>query len=350
MKKVISVALMLVLVFSLVACGESNTKSQETNKEVTTEAVDVTQDSSKTIANESESLEKDGKVTIGYSTYTLANEYFSAVLDGIKKQCDEYGYDLVYYDAQNDPTKQATQIEDMIASGISGLVYIPFDSAGARAVLQTCKDAGIKVINIDNVITESEYELVDGLVASDNIQLGDLSGQWVAENYPDGANILICHLQTAEACVLNVEGFWKGIKENSSNPEKYVEVDVVEGGGATDITFNVVTDALQAHDDIDVIYCINDTSALGAVQAVEDAGLSDKISIIGKDGAPIGKQAISEKKMVQSSAQRPTYMGELGVEQIHKLLNNEEIEFNTVIDAYSITQENISDYNLDTWE
>ena len=69
----------------------------------------------------------------------------------------------------------------MIASGIDALIYIPYDSAGAQTVLQTCKDAGVKVINIDNVITEDDYELVDGIIASDNTQLGYLSGQWVAE-------------------------------------------------------------------------------------------------------------------------------------------------------------------------
>lgn len=54
---------------------------------------------------------------------------------------------------------------------------------------------------------------------------------------------------------------------------------IVEGEGSTETSFNVVSDALQANDDIDVIYCINDTSALGAVQAVEDAGKTGQIDI-----------------------------------------------------------------------
>ena len=80
---------------------------------------------------------------------------------------------------------------------------------------------------------------------------------------PDGANILIVHLQTAESCIINVDGFWQGIEENTENPDAFVEVQVVEGEGSTETSFNVVSDALQAHDDIDVIYCINDTSASG---------------------------------------------------------------------------------------
>ena len=78
--------------------------------------------------------------------YTLTNEYFTAVLDGVQKACDETGSELIYFDPQNDPTQQASQIDDMIASGIDALIYIPYDSAGAQTVLQTCKDAGVKVM------------------------------------------------------------------------------------------------------------------------------------------------------------------------------------------------------------
>jgi ribose transport system substrate-binding protein len=298
----------------------------------------------------SASAETQKKYTIGFSPYTLTNEYFTAVLNGVKTACDELGCDMLYFDPQNDPTAQASQIDDMIASGINALVYIPYDSAGARTVLQTCRDKGVKVINIDNVIGKDDYDLVDSIIASDNTQLGYLSGQWVAQNHPDGANILIVHLQTAESCHINVDGFWKGIKETAKDPSLYKEVATVEGGGATDVAFGVVTDALQAHDDINVIYCINDTSALGAVNAVKEAGLTGKIDILGKDGAPIGKHAIKDGLMVQSSAQRPTYMGYLGVQTAVDLLNGKQVEFNTAIPSYSITKDNIDEYDLDAWD
>ena len=161
---------------------------------------------------------------------------------------------------------------------------------------------------------------------------------------------MICHLQTAESCVVNVQGFWDGIKENAKDADAFKEVQVVEGGGDTEKTYSVVTDALQAHDDIDVIYCINDTSALGAVQAVADAGKTGKIDILGKDGAPIGKHAIKDGTMVQSSAQRPTYMGYEGVKEAIDVLDGKKIEFNVAIPSYSITKDNIDEFDLDAWD
>ena len=343
MRKLLSVVLAGAMALSMTACSS---KPAET----TAAPAETSEAAAEAVTEAVSSEAKEGGYTIGFSPYTLTNEYFTAVLNGVQTACDELGCEQIYFDHQNDPTKQASQIDDMIASGINALVYIPYDSAGAQTVLQTCKDAGVKVINVDNVIQEEDYDLVDGIIASDNTQLGYLSGQWVAEHHPDGANILIVHLQTAESCIINVDGFWQGIKENVKNPDAFVEVQVVEGKGATDAAFEVVSDALQAHDNIDVIYAINDTSALGAVQAVEEAGKTGSIDILGKDGAPIGKHAIKDGTMVQSSAQRPTYMGYMGVKEAVDLLNGKEITFNTSIESYSITADNIDEYDLDAWD
>lgn len=62
----------------------------------------------------------------------MTNEYFTAVLNGVQTACDELGCELIYFDPQNDPTKQASQIDDMIASGINALVYIPYDPQERR--------------------------------------------------------------------------------------------------------------------------------------------------------------------------------------------------------------------------
>lgn len=348
MKKILCLLLVCAMALSLIGCGSSS--KDEEKKGTDNPAGDKKTEDKADNTDKKDDADKEDSITIGFSPYTLTNEYFSAVLNGVQTACDELGYELIYFDPQNDPTKQATQIDDMIASGIDALVYIPYDSTGAHTVLETCREAGVKVINIDAVVTEDDYDLVDSIIASDNTQLGYLSGEWVVENHPEGANVLIAHLQTAESCIINVEGFWKAINEKASNPDAFVEVQVVEGGGDTNVTFEAVSDALQAHDDIDVIFCINDTSALGAVQAVEEAGKTGSIDIIGKDGAPIGKNAIKEGKMVQSSAQRPTYMGYLGVQTAADVLNGKEVEFQTSIPSYSISAANIDEFDLDAWD
>lgn len=328
-KRVLSVLLVGTMVLAMVGCGKSGSTDGSA---------------------EGGSSKASGDIKIGFSPYTLTNEYFSAVETGVQEACDELGYEMISNDPQSDSTTQAQQIDDMIAQGISGLVYIPNDSKNVSSVLQACKDAGVFVINVDNVIQEDDYDNVSGIIASDNEGLGKLSGNWVAEHHPDGAEVLIVHLQTAESCAINVQGFWDGIEEKAGSLDKYNEVQVVEGGGATDIAYTAVSDALSANPQINVIYCINDTSAAGAIQAVEEAGLAGQVDILGKDAAPLGKQNIKDGKQVQSSGQRPSQMGYNGVYAISDLLDGTEIEFNQAIDAYDVNTDNIGDFDLTAWD
>ncbi len=353
MKKFLSVLLVAVMVFSMVGCGSKEEPAAAPAEEATEPAAEepaAEEPAAEEPAAEEPTEAPAETIKIGFSPYTLANEYFSAVEAGVKAACDELGYEMISNDPQSDSTVQAKQIDDMIAQGISGLVYIPNDSKNCRSVLEACKAAGVFVINVDNVITEDDYDVVDGIIASDNHQLGYLSGKYVAGKATEGGKVLIVHLQTAESCAVNVQGFWDGLKENAAEGAEFEEVQVVEGGGATDIAYKAVSDALSAHPDITIIYAINDTSAQGAIQAVAEAGLEDQIMVVGKDAAPLGKQNIKDGKQVQSSGQRPSQMGYDGVYSISDLLAGKEIEFNVAIEAYDCSADNIDDFDLAAWD
>ena len=290
------------------------------------------------------------QILIGFSPMTMTNEYFSAVEGAVKTACDAAGAKLISYDPQQDATKQAQQISDMIAAGIQALVYIPVDSSGGRTVMQECKDNGVFVINIDNVVIPDDFDVCDAVIASNNYQLGYLSGKDVAERFPEGGNVVIAHSPTSESCNVTVGAFWDAIKENAKDPSKYVELYTFDGSGDTAISFQQMLDVLEAHDDIDIVYCVNDTSALGVIQAIEESGKGSNIAVYGKDGSPNGKLAISEGKMMQTSAQSPTTLGRLGVEYALKLIAGETVEFETYVDAFSINKDNIGEYDIQAWE
>lgn len=296
-----------------------------------------------------EEEKKDGLV-IGFSPMTQVNEYFSAVEGAIQEVCDENGATLITYDPQMDATKQATQIEDMISMGIQALIYIPVDSAGSRTIMQECQDAGVHVVNVDNLVIKEDYDVVDCVIASDNYGLGYVSGQDVAKRFPDGANVVIAHSPTSESCNITVDAFWDAIKADAKDPDKYVELTQFDGQGDTAKSFEYMVDVLQAHDDIDVVYCVNDASALGVIQAIEESGKGDDIAVYGKDGSPNGKLAISEGKMVQSSGQSPLTIGKLGAQSAIDLIKGKEVEFEVSIDAFSVTKDNLDEYGIDAWQ
>lgn len=346
----------LLLIMALTACS-SQGSSKETTEKQETEAVKTTAESATETsgqeASDKETTAESGteeKVLIGYSPMTMVNPYFSAVGSAIEEVVAEHGAELVKFDPQMDASVQAAQIDDMISMGIKALLFIPVDSAGSRNIMQACKDAGVYVVNIDNVVNENDYDVVDAIVASDNYGLGYVSGQDVAERFPDGAKIGIMHSPTSESCIVTVNAFWDAIKEHAKNPEAYVNVAEADGKGNMEQSFTQATDILQAHDDIDLFYCVNDQSAFGVIQAIKEAGKAGDIAVYGKDGSPDAKAVLGKDGFVQSSGQSPLGIGRIGAENCFKLIKGEKVEFNTSIEAFSITAENVQEYGIDGWQ
>lgn len=338
-----------ILALALTACGqqEAEAPAPAEEEQETTEA-EAPAESEKT---ETPAENTDGeKVMIGYSPMTLVNPYFSAVGSAIEEVVEANGAELVQFDPQMDASVQAAQIDDMISMGVKAILFIPVDSAGSRNIMQACKDAGVYVVNIDNVVGEEDYDVVDAIVASDNYGLGYVSGEDVVERFPDGANIAIMHSPTSESCILTVGAFWDAIKENAENPDAYVNVAEADGKGNMEQSFTQATDMLQANDDIDLFYCVNDQSAFGVIQAIKEAGKAGEIAVYGKDGSPDAKAVLGKDGFVQSSGQSPLSIGRIGAENCFKLINGEEVEFNTSIEAFSITAENVEEYGIDEWQ
>ena len=347
LKKFKTLAMGTILALALAACGQQET-APEPAAEEEQQTVEAAAEGEETEA-ETETTDTE-KIMIGYSPMTLVNPYFSAVGSAIEEVVEANGAELVKFDPQMDASVQAAQIDDMISMGVKAVLFIPVDSAGSRNIMQACKDAGVYVVNIDNVVSEEDYDVVDAIVASDNYGLGYVSGEDVVERFPDGAKIGIMHSPTSESCIVTVNAFWDAIKEKAADPDAYVNVAEADGKGNMEQYFTQATDMLQAHDDIDLFYCVNDQSAFGVIQAIKEAGKAGEVAVYGKDGSPDAKAVLGQDGFVQSSGQSPLSIGRIGAENCFKLINGEEVEFNTSIEAFSITAENVEEYGIDEWQ
>ena len=124
------------------------------------------------------------------------------------------------------------------------------------------------------------------------------------------------------SCILRRNGFVDFLKEQGSQLEIVTELS---GKGNQNDGYAVTTDILQAHPDLVGVFAVNDPSALGAQAAVTKAAKQDRITIIGFDASPAGKQAVFERKLFDSPQQFPRKMAIGTVEAFIQYLNGEEI-------------------------
>jgi len=132
-----------------------------------------------------------------------------------------------------------------------------------------------------------------------------------------GGKVAVLHFKQVESCQLRVRGFTEVINaHNASGKAKIEIVAELESGGAKDAGFKAAEDVLQSNGDLRGIFAINDPAALGARAALEKAGKTQQVVIIGFDGQPEGKQAIKDGKIYADPIQFPDKMGVQIVESI----------------------------------
>jgi len=260
--------------------------------------------------NTTQSPDTKSKGTIGVSLLTLDNPFFKVIGDNIVAEGKRRGFEAIVVSGDKDVAKQSNQIKDFIVKKVSAIVLSPCDSKSIIPVIQDANAAGIPVFTVDIPCNEPGVKIVTQ-IATDNYGGGKEGAQAMIEALGEaGGKIAVLHFKQAESCQLRVKGFTEVI--NAHNASGKAKIDIVtelESGAAKDMGYRAAEDALQAHSDLRGIFAINDPAALGARAALEKAGKTEQVVIIGFDGQPEGKQAIKDGKIYADPIQFPDKMG-----------------------------------------
>ena len=279
------------------------------------------------------------KGVIAYSPLTLSNPFFKVIGDHIKAEAEKNGYTVRIVDPNMDVKKQSDQMDDFISSGVTAIILVPCDRLSVGPSVQAANNAGIPVFTVDAKCA-AENAKIEGHVGTDNFQGGELAGKAMITALGDaGGKVLVLDFKKANSCVLRVGGFKKVIDAHNKTATGKIEiVSELDGNGDRTKGYQSTADALQAHEDLDAIFAINDPSALGAYTAVKEAKRDDKIKIIGFDGQLDGKQAIKDGKLYADPIQHPDKMGRQIVQLIMKYQAGEKFESETLIPATLYTK------------
>jgi len=255
-------------------------------------------------------------LTFGLSLSTLNNPFFVSVQEGAQQEADLVGANLVVTDAQNDLSKQVSDVQDLIQQGVDVLLINPVDSAGIVPAVRQANDAGIPVFAIDRGIDTSSGAQVVAQIASDNVFGGRLQARFINEQLGGSGNVVELEgIPGTSAARDRKQGFEDelgeiapGIEIIANQPAGF---DQAEG-------LSVMQNILQANpNQIDAVVAANDSMALGALQAIQQAGATrpngERILVVGFDAIDQALEQIGMGAMDATIAQQPALMGQLGV-------------------------------------
>ncbi|MDO5147100.1 MAG: sugar ABC transporter substrate-binding protein [Eubacteriales bacterium] len=292
--------------------------------------------------------EKSG-LSFAFCTNTLNNTFQSSIDSKIKELCEAKGIEYTCLDPDYDLNKQLSQLSDVANSGYDAVFIIPVDSAGITAGLAEITDAGIPIFNVDTAVIDEDIEnFVVEFVGTNAYMAGQLVGEQMVKDYPDGGDIAILDFPSNESCVDRVNGFLEGLGESS---DKFNIVAQQDGEAALDASLPLAEDIIIANPDIDAFFCINDPSALGAAAAIKAANKTGEIGVYSIDASPDGKQALLDGEFTAVAAQVPLQIAEYAFQEaIDYIDGNTEIDEKKVyLDSHLVTIEE-AEKTINDWQ
>ena len=264
---------------------------------------------------------------IAVVTKTLSNEFFLIMKQGYEAAGERYGVEVTIVPAasEKDTQGQLDGLNKLVAAGVDALIVTPLNSDNLTPGLAEATRKGIPIINVDELIPDDVAKLggftISSKIASDNTDAGVQAAKHMVEKLPVGSAVAV------------VEGK-KGVTSGTQRRDGFVAA--AEAGGLKIVASTpadwdrakareVVAALLEAHPELKAIYFANDTMALGGIDAVEAAGKSGQLLLIGTDAIPEALQAIKQGQLTGTVAQFPYELGMLGVETAVKVLDKRPV-------------------------
>ncbi len=238
------------------------------------------------------------KPVVGFSQIGAESGWRTANTESIKSEAEKRGIDLRFSDAQQKQENQIKALRSFISQGVDVIAFSPVKETGWEPVLKEIKEAGIPVILTDRAIDSTDESLYATFIGSDFVEEGRRAAEWVVKATGGKANIAeLTGTPGSAPAIDRKKGFEKVIS-------RYPDIKIIKSQSG-DFTRALGKEVMEAFlkspeaKSIDVVFAHNDDMALGAIQAMEEAGIKpgQQIKIVSIDGVHDAFQAMIDGKL-----------------------------------------------------
>ena len=293
MKKLLVISLTLILVLGLlVSCsGSGNTDAGTQTAAKTKPVIDIN---------------SGAACKMAYIPMGAGQEDFPVILKGMQEAIALYpNITLDTYDPGFNPTNQINLINECITQGVNVIFINSMDATALNSSIADAEKAGIVVISINNGCSGVHTAHIQNTTYDAGYEaakyIAGISGKTGAKTV-----ILDVAAELKPTCTMG-QGFEDYAKETGAFE---ILEDYAQSITSIEVGYQAASEVLTKYKDIDVLYCVNDNTAIGAAQAIEAAGRqNDGIIIWGYSGTPAALDAIAQGKITGTSYSDPFYEG-----------------------------------------
>lgn len=272
--------------------------------------------------------------TVGVTLLTEEHPFYRELKAAFIDECKVRNLKPIILSCNMDLPTQTTQVENFITQRVDAMVVCPAESAGIAGAVRKANNAKIPVFTADIVAQGGKIE---SHIASDNIAGGKLAGEYMAKMLKGKGDVAIVN----DPVVQSVQDRVKGFKDAIAKFPGIKLVDDQSAEGKRDMAVTVTENILQKHPKLNGIFAINDSTALGALSAIEQAGRKD-IVMVGYDGDPEARQKILAGTALKADAvQYPREIGKATADAVADYLEGKKVPANIPVKVGLINQESL---------
>ena len=271
---------------------------------------------------------------------TLNNPWFVVLAETAAEKARALGYEAKIFDSQNNTALESDHFENALASGSSAVLFNPTDADGSIANVLKAKAAGVPVFCMDREVNSPEA--ATSQILSDSYSGCVTLGKYIVQQM---------NKQGKYVELLGLVGdinTWARSRGFHSVVDNYPGLKMVaqqSAGFDRNKAMEVLESILQAHPDINAVFCGNDAMAMGAYQALVAAGLADKVKVFGFDGAREVVASIREGKIVATGMQYPKVMAQTAATYADQYFKGKrDFPKKMPVAVEMVNQENVNDY------
>ena len=249
---------------------------------------------------------------------TLNNPWFVVLGETAAQRAGELGYEAVLFDSQNNPFKEAEHFDNILSAGYKAILFNPTDATGSVKNVRAARRAGVPVFCMDREIDDPDACVSQ--ILSDNYSGCVALGRHFVKVMNGKGNYVELLGLVGDNNTWNRSGGFHSVVDY------YPDLHMLAQQSADfdqNKAMEVMESMMQAHPDIDAVFCGNDAMAMGASQAVLAAGKAGKIKVFGFDGSDDAVNAIREGRVEATGMQFPKTMARAAAEMADRLLRGE---------------------------
>jgi len=282
-----------------------------------------------------------GKIKIGVSISNFNDTFLMYMKDGMDEYAKSLGgeVEITYVDAKEDAAAQLAQVENFISQGMNAVVVVPVNTEATTPITDACKNAGMPLVYVNRLPANLPDDIV--FVGSNSIDAGIFQMEYIAEKLGGKGNVVIMIGKLDnEAAIKRTEG----VEQVAA---KYPDITITKKQTANwsrEEGLSLMENWLSTGDQIDAVASNNDDMALGAIQAIEAAGLLGKIIVGGVDATPDALAEMAKGRLDVTVFQDASGQGGGAIKAAVALAKGEKVENRVWIPFVLVTPENYKDF------